>query len=160
MFPGEQSVAMQLTTIGLSHPQLQPGLALPEIVTSVAVRIRMVPATLHITSITCSPVLYFLPATLLYGHFGHLQPAPSTQLDTFRSTSVLSVVSQLCLAFGTDLVWFERERSRVNVKVCSLNLHHTLLATSGLSSERGLDGQIERINQKILFLSARSPSGE
>ena len=74
------------------------------------------------------------------------------------------MVTQLCLAFGTDLVWFERERSRVNVKVCSLNLHHTLLATSGLvqnlASERGWDGQIEKINQNILFLSARSPSGE
>ena len=67
---------------------------IPDMVRSVAVRRKKVAATLHILSITscpsCPTPLYFLPASLFYGHFGHLHPAPSTQMDTFRSTSAWS----------------------------------------------------------------------
>ena len=72
----------------------------PEIVRFVAVRRKKVPATLHIPSIpscslpSCPTPLYFLHASLFYGHFGHLHPAPTTQMDTFRSTSV-------CLMLGS-----------------------------------------------------------
>ena len=61
------------------------------------------PATLHIPSIPCPLLplpgslvpwcptpLYFLSTSLFYGHFGHLHPAPGTQMDTFRSASVES----------------------------------------------------------------------
>ena len=43
---------------------------------------------------SCPTPLYFLHASLFYGHFGHLHPAPTTQMDTFRSTSV-------CLMLGS-----------------------------------------------------------